>query len=86
MKENKVEDKDIENVFNGQYNEQKGMSFDQQKEKRKVGDKLVKYNEPQVDTFKGKDSIMVLGGGNISVVKVPVDYSIGIIEMLQIHF
>lgn len=70
MKENKVEDKDIENVFNGQYNEQKFNNlFDQQKkeQQKKLGDKLVKYNEPQVDiSFKGKDSIMVLGQGEIS--------------------
>ena len=70
MEENKVEDKDIENVFNGKYNEEKFNShFDKAKkeQQQKLGDKLVKYSEPQVDiSFKGKDSIMVLGQGNIS--------------------
>tara|TARA_B100000945_G_scaffold270191_1_gene231399 strand:+ start:152 stop:1168 length:1017 start_codon:yes stop_codon:yes gene_type:complete len=70
MEENKVEDKDIENVFNGKYNEEKFNShFDKAKkeQQQKLGDKLVKYSEPQVDiSFKGKDSIMVLGQGDIS--------------------
>ena len=70
MEENKVEDKDIENVFNGKYNEEKFNShFDKAKkeQQQQLGDKLVKYSEPQVDiSFKGKDSIMVLGQGNIS--------------------
>tara|TARA_B110000285_G_C15133765_1_gene625407 strand:+ start:262 stop:1293 length:1032 start_codon:yes stop_codon:yes gene_type:complete len=70
MDENKVEDKDIENVFNGKYNEEKFNShFDKAKkeQQQKLGDKLIKYEEPQVDiSFKGKDSIMVLGQGNIS--------------------
>ena len=70
ISENKVEDKDIENIFGGKYNEK---NFTQhfnkvkQQQQKKLGKQLIKYDEPQVDiSYKGKDSIMTLGQGNIS--------------------
>ena len=69
MEENKADGDGPKKMFNGNFNKNMfNREFDNYKkeQQQKLGSKLVKYQEPQVDiSYKNKDSIMVLGKGKI---------------------
>ena len=69
MKENSVSDDGPKNIFNGNFNKERfeeEFQKEKQRQQERISSELVKYDEPKVDiSYKGKDSIMVLGEGNI---------------------
>ena len=69
MEENKVNGEAPKKMFNGNFNKNMfNREFENYKKEQqeKLGSKLVKYQEPEVDiSYKNKDSIMVLGKGKI---------------------
>ena len=69
IKENKVDDGGPKDIFNGNFNKERfeeEFQKEKQKQQERISSELVKYDEPKVDiSYKGKDSIMVLGEGNI---------------------
>tara|TARA_B100000686_G_scaffold349847_1_gene444213 strand:+ start:644 stop:1729 length:1086 start_codon:yes stop_codon:yes gene_type:complete len=69
IKENQVDEGGPKDIFQGNFNKERfEEEFQKQKQtqQKKISDQLVKYDEPNVDiSYKGKDSIMVLGEGEI---------------------
>ena len=70
MEENQVDDSGPKDTMNGSYNQDKfNDQFQQakQKQQKEMGDKLIKYDEPEVGiSYKGKDSLMTLGQGKVT--------------------
>jgi len=69
MDKNPASEDEPKRMFNGNFNKNMFNSeFEKYKkeQQRNMGSQVVKYDEPQVDiSFKGKDSLMTLGKGNI---------------------
>lgn len=69
IQKNPVNDNSPKKLFDGNFNKNMfNREFEKYKseQQQKMGSKIVKYDEPQVDiSFKGKDSLMVLGKGEI---------------------
>jgi curved DNA-binding protein CbpA len=69
MDKNPASEDEPKRMFNGNFNKNMFNSeFDKYKkeQQKNIGSQVIKYDEPQVDiSFKGKDSLMVLGKGNI---------------------
>jgi len=70
IQKNPVNDNSPKKLFDGNFNKNMfNREFEKYKseQQQKMGSKIVRYDEPQVDiSFKGKDSLMVLGKGNIT--------------------
>jgi len=70
MNKNPASEDEPKKMFNGNFNKNMfNNEFEKYKkeQQKQMGSQLTKYDEPQVDiSFKGKDSLMVLGKGNIS--------------------
>ena len=70
IQKNPVNDNSPKKLFDGNFNKNMfNREFEKYKseQQQKMGSQIVKYDEPQVDiSFKGKDSLMVLGKGNIT--------------------
>tara|TARA_B100000683_G_scaffold41397_1_gene36803 strand:+ start:4342 stop:5469 length:1128 start_codon:yes stop_codon:yes gene_type:complete len=70
MNKNPVSEDGPKKMFDGNFNKNMfNREFEKYKreQQKNIGSQIVKYDEPQVDiSFKGKDSLMVLGKGNIS--------------------
>jgi curved DNA-binding protein CbpA len=70
MNKNPASEDEPKKMFNGNFNKNMfNNEFEKYKkeQQKQTGSQLTKYDEPQVDiSFKGKDSLMVLGKGNIS--------------------
>ena len=70
IQKNPVNDNSPKKLFDGNFNKNMfNREFEKYKseQQQKMGSKIVKYDEPQVDiSFKGKDSLMVLGKGDIT--------------------
>ena len=70
MSKNPASEEEPKKMFNGNFNKNMfNNEFEKYKkdQQKQMGSQVTKYDEPQVDiSFKGKDSLMVLGKGNIS--------------------
>jgi curved DNA-binding protein CbpA len=70
MNKNPVSEDGPKKMFDGNFNKNMfNREFEKYKkeQQKNIGAQIVRYDEPQVDiSFKGKDSLMVLGKGNIS--------------------
>ena len=70
MNKNPASEDEPKKMFNGNFNKNMfNNEFEKYKkeQQKQMGSQITKYDEPQVDiSFKGKDSLMVLGKGNIS--------------------
>ena len=70
MSKNPASEEEPKKMFNGNFNKNMfNNEFEKHKkdQQKQMGSQVTKYDEPQVDiSFKGKDSLMVLGKGNIS--------------------
>ena len=70
MNKNPASEDEPKKMFNGNFNKNMfNNEFEKYKkeQQKQMGSQLTKYDGPQVDiSFKGKDSLMVLGKGNIS--------------------
>lgn len=70
MNKNPASEDDPKKMFDGNFNKNMfNREFEKYKreQQKNIGSQIVIYDEPQVDiSFKGKDSLMVLGKGNVS--------------------
>ena len=70
MNKNPASEDEPKKMFNGNFNKNMfNNEFEKYKkeQQKQMGSQLTKYDEPQVDiSFKGKDSLMVLGKGTVS--------------------